>query len=62
MRIVISCILVFYWLWMGIVYHIIFFSSINPVAYVFGVMFILQTILFIKAGIIDKKLEFEFVR
>ncbi len=59
---VINWIFVFYWLWIGIVYHIIFFSSINPAAYIFGVIFILQAILFIKAGIIDKKLEFEFAR
>ena len=52
--------LVFYWLWIGVVYHIIFFSSINPAAYAFGVLFVLQAFLFMKAGIIDKKLEFEF--
>jgi hypothetical protein len=58
--VIISWILIFYWLWMGIVYHIIFFSSINPAAYMFGVIFILQALLFFKAGIIDIKLEFEF--
>lgn len=57
---VITWILVFYWLWIGVVYHIIFFSSINPAAYVFGIIFILQSLLFIKAGIIDNKLEFKF--
>lgn len=57
---VITWILVFYWLWIGVVYHIIFFSSINPAAYVFGIIFILQSLLFIKAGIIDNKLEFRF--
>jgi hypothetical protein len=34
------------WLWMGIVYHWIFFSSINPLAYGFGAAFVLQGILF----------------
>jgi len=58
--IVISTMLIFYWLWIGVVYDIIFFSSINPAAYVFGAIFILQALLFVKAGIIDKKLEFEF--
>ncbi|HKB87405.1 MAG TPA: DUF6064 family protein, partial [Ignavibacteriaceae bacterium] len=33
---VITWILIFYWLWMGVVYQILFFSSINPAAYVFG--------------------------
>jgi len=59
---VITWILIFYWLWMGVVYQILFFSSINPAAYVFGVIFILQAMVFVKAGIIDKKLEFEFVK
>ncbi len=58
----ISWILVFYWLWVGIVYHIIFFSSINPAAYVFGAAFVLQAIFILKSGIIDKKLEFVFIR
>ncbi len=56
----VTWILIFYWLWIGVVYHIIFFSSINPAAYVFGLIFILQSLLFIKAGIMDKKLEFKF--
>ncbi len=59
-NIVINNILIFYWLWIGVVYDIIFFSAINPAAYVFGAIFILQALLFVKAGIIDKKLEFEF--
>jgi hypothetical protein len=56
---IISVILSFYWLWIGIVYHILFFAKINPAAYVFGIIFILQGILFFKIGFIDKKLEFE---
>lgn len=56
----ITWILAFYWLWIGVVYDIIFFSAINPAAYIFGIIFILQSFLFIKAGILDKKLEFRF--
>ena len=56
---IISLILSFYWLWIGIVYHILFFTKINPAAYVFGIIFILQGILFFKVGVIDKNLEFE---
>lgn len=58
--ILISWILIFYWLWVGIVYHIIFFTAINPAAYIFGAVFILQALFILKAGIIDKKLEFGF--
>jgi hypothetical protein len=34
------------WLWMGIVYHAGFFADINPVALVFAVIFIVQSVLF----------------
>lgn len=56
---IITWILIFYWLWIGIVYHIIFFSKINHAAYVFGIIFTLQGILFYKAGIMNGNLEFE---
>ncbi len=58
----ISWILMFFWLWMGIVYHINFFSSINPAAYFFGAAFILQALFILKSGIIDKKLNFGFIK
>jgi len=57
---VISWVLAFLWLWMGIVYHLIFFSSINPAAYVFGVLFIMQGLLFIYAGAIKKNVSFDY--
>lgn len=30
------------WLWMGIVYHLVFFALVNPAARVFGIGFVLQ--------------------
>lgn len=57
----ISAILAFFWIWMGIMYHIMNFASINTTAYVFGVIFILQGMLFIRYGIIGKKLTFRFL-
>lgn len=48
------------WLWMGSVYHLIFFSVINPAAYVFGVVFVLQGILFVWFGVFHHKLSFVF--
>ncbi len=60
--ILISWILAFFWLWVGIVYHLIFFSSINPAAYIFGTAFILQALFILKSGIIDKKLKFGFIK
>ena len=35
------------WLWMGIVYHLAFFRSINPAAVVFGALFIVQAGIFV---------------
>jgi hypothetical protein len=39
-------ILSFFWLWMGIAYHLAFFTSINKAAFAFGGLFIIQGILF----------------
>lgn len=50
------------WLWMGIVYHIIFFTAINKVAYSFGILFILQAGLFLWNGVYQNKLEFKLTK
>jgi hypothetical protein len=39
------------WFWMGTVYHIGYFSEINKVAYLFGVVFILQSLLLLAYGL-----------
>jgi Family of unknown function (DUF6064) len=52
--------LVFIWLWMGVVYNIIFFASINTAAYLFGSLFILQALVFVYEGLIENRLMFEF--
>ncbi len=48
---IISGILAFLWLWMGVVYHLLFFTGINKAAYLFGVIFILQGLLFLFFGV-----------
>lgn len=53
-------ILSFFWLWMGIVYHIVFFSEINKLAYVFGVLFIIQGVLFLIFGVFKNQFSFQF--
>lgn len=40
------------WLWMGLGYHLVFFSTINPAAVVFGGFFILQAIAFFYFGVL----------
>jgi hypothetical protein len=54
-----SLILSFFWLWMGAVYHLIFFTKINPAAWLFGLMFILQAGLLYGAGLWKAKLSFK---
>lgn len=41
------------------IYHLLFFSTINKAAYAFGFAFIIQALLFAWYGIIRKKLFFE---
>ena len=38
------------WLWTGLVYHVGFFSLINPAATTFGVVFVLQGLLLLEAA------------
>lgn len=54
----ISGILSFFWLWMGITYHIAFFATINKVAYFFGALFIMQGGFFLWKGVFQNKLVF----
>ena len=57
---IISGVLAFLWLWMGVIYHLIFFTEINKAAYLFGAIFILQGILFFTFGVFQNKLSFKF--
>lgn len=57
---IISAILGIFWLWMGIVYHLLFFSVINPGAYFFGGLFIVQGLLFFYLGVVRKKISYHF--
>lgn len=57
---IISGLLAFLWFWMGIVYHLIFFTTINKAAFLFGIVFILQGILFFIFGVIKSKISFMF--
>lgn len=55
---IVSGVLAFLWLWAGIFYHLTFFTRINPAAYIFGVLFILQGALFFYQGVVKKRLHF----
>jgi hypothetical protein len=56
---IISGMLSFFWLWMGVVYHLIFFVTINKAAYLFGGLFILEGIFFLVYGVSKNKLVFQ---
>jgi hypothetical protein len=58
----ISSILSFLWLWTGVVYHWMFFSTINKAAYVFGTLFVAQAALFFFYGVLKPGLRFRFDR
>ena len=53
-----AAILSLLWLWMGVVYHWLFFSQINGAAVVFGGFFVLQSFFFIYAGVIGNEISF----
>lgn len=55
----ISGMLALLWLWMGVVYHLIFFTRVNPVAYGFGAAFVLQALLLSYFGKWKKQLSFQ---
>jgi hypothetical protein len=57
---IISGILALFWIWMGVLYHIVQFSLINPAAWVFGGFYILQGLLFFLIGTVFGGLAFRF--
>jgi hypothetical protein len=57
---IINAILGILWIWMGVIYHIIYFSTINPAAKIFGALFIIESLLFIYLGIIKNKIAYNF--
>ena len=60
LSVLISAILAGLWMWMGLVYHVMFFSTINPAAYIFGGLFVLQGVLFFVSGLLRRDITFGF--
>jgi hypothetical protein len=56
----IVAILAFFWLWIGIAYHLAVFTSINPGAYAFAALNIIQGIVFLVFGVIGRRLSFSY--
>lgn len=48
------------WLWTGIFYHLVYFTTINKAAYIFGTLFIIQSLLLFMDSFVRKKLGFVY--
>ena len=59
---VIAAILALLWLWMGVVYHVLFFAEINPAAYVFGAIFVIEALLFFAVALQERTMTFRLRR
>jgi uncharacterized protein DUF6064 len=56
--VMVSILAAVHWGWSGIAYHLAVFTRINPAAWMFGALFLLQALLFIWFGIVGRRLTF----
>ena len=54
----ISALLATHWAWSAVAYHAAFFTRINPAAWIFATLFLLQAALFFWEGLIRDRLSF----
>jgi len=54
----ISGLLAAHWAWSGLGYHAAFFTRINPAAWIFAILFLVQAALFVWVGIVRRRLSF----
>lgn len=54
----IAAILGLFWLWLGLGYHLMFFTAINPLAYAFSATSVLGGLAFVWFGVIHRELRF----
>ena len=54
----VSGLLAVHWAWSAIAYHAAFFTRINPAAWLFSVLFLVQAALFLWSGVIKADLSF----
>lgn len=48
------------WLWMGVVYHVLFFAAINKAAHLFGACFVVEALLFFALALREPPPTFRF--
>jgi len=54
----ISALLALHWAWSALAYHVAFFTRINPAAWLFAVLFLIQAALFLWFGVVRRRLSF----
>jgi len=59
---IVGGILAILWLWSGVVYHLIFFRAINPLAIGFGLFFVVQAAGFLRGALRRTALQFSAPR
>ena len=52
--------LAFHWAWSGVVYHALYFTSINPLAWAFAALFVVQALAFLWLGGVRAALSFDW--
>jgi Family of unknown function (DUF6064) len=57
--IAVSAILSVLWAWLGVAYHLVFFSRINRLAFVFAAISILGSFAFLWWGVVRRRVRFE---
>lgn len=57
---IISAILALFWLWMGVVYHMVHFSHLSQVGWAFGALFAAQAFLFLVVGVFRHGIAYRF--
>ncbi len=55
---VISAVLALFWAWNGIAFHVGYHSQINPIAVLFGALFVVQVALFLFFGVVRQDLTY----
>jgi len=48
------------WSWSGVAYHAILFARINPAAWLFAALFVAQSLLFVRFGMMTRRLCFQW--
>jgi hypothetical protein len=54
-----SALTVFHWAWSGVVYHAVFFTQINPAAWLFAGLFVAEALALLWCGVVKGRLAFD---